>query len=208
MDDEEGNKKLVSILKQDMAAIMENELKVLKTKIESLEKTMANMKNLVRLQINDYKQYTDWSKFIDEISVKFKQKYSFECNELFNLHLRNENKYGNMWNNIVFNAKKFDEKFTNETKSIQKRKTQEKSDERAAKKHKSFEIEFHSNPNFEGYDEGDLLKLFDGDGKDNEEEVVDGKEEKEKTKKNEVEIVDEIGEVEVENFKEFMEKYL
>lgn len=77
----------VNIFKGNKSSRMNLELKNLIKQTESLSITIKNNKESVRMGTN-VEFYSTWIKNVDNLAKRFKQKYSIECNELYDHHLR------------------------------------------------------------------------------------------------------------------------
>lgn len=91
---------LLAEFKADTASDMAKELKKLTIQLKNLGKSITGTKDRVKLCIGET-SYAKWSKSVDGLSMKFKQKYSNECNDLYNHYYKMNKHYDNTWGNIV-----------------------------------------------------------------------------------------------------------
>lgn len=94
---EEAN--LFSEVRGNTSLAMDEEIEMLKQRIESLEKAVKNVKENIQSEISE-RYYFEWLKLVNGLSSKFKQKYSNECNCLYDHYYRMHKYYGKEWSNI------------------------------------------------------------------------------------------------------------
>lgn len=137
---------------------MDLELESLRKQTESLAITIKNCKERVRLGTNN-EFYSAWIKKIDNLSKRFKQKFSIECNELYDHHYRLNKRNEQDWNNIEYDIRSINSKikeYTTDGNNVQNNEVEVKGN--------LSEYAFLNNLD-EGFlnnlDEGDLNKIFE-----------------------------------------------
>lgn len=101
-DDFEYTSKCLIELNSNKLSKMHAEIVKLKIQINHLSITIRNTKRTVQLSMNE-ENYTRWLIEINELSKKMKQKYSNECNSLYDHLFRMQKSYANDWTNIAYN---------------------------------------------------------------------------------------------------------
>lgn len=213
-------KKILATLKSDMAISMEKEIKQLEYQSGSLEKTINTLKGRVREEStgDDYKK---WLKHIDEVAKKLKQKYSNENNGKYNHYYRMNKNYGNIWENIVCEVNYISNSFESiienaydeEKGDMEKEKNEGKgernNEEKKTKEREEIELstgkcEKRKIKCNEENEKKKMKRPADELVPISDEELSDG--EGESNIINNVVTIDEIGDVEMNHFQEYMEK--
>lgn len=85
--------------KMNMSSAMDREIKNLESQMKSLEITIKNRKESIRIGISEG-CFVEWSTKINLISTRFKQKYSNEFNAMYDYYFRLNKFYGKDWDNF------------------------------------------------------------------------------------------------------------